>query len=184
MTEALEVSLPTIQGIIQSLLSKWSLLFVIVEKRQMCKFLITGWLLFVRSSICPSKPVIFALFQNKSVHFPLRSKYNRLTKVARFLQENPSCLLCNILHHYLHQANYSVIDDATMVSVWQHALAPQEPLFCRGMDAPAGREVRVGSQKHRSGRNTGHRQQQAQGGDCQHCDRWELPAGRRQKLWM
>lgn len=56
-------------------------------------------------------------FQNKSVHFPLRSKYNRLTKVARFLQENPSCLLCNILHHYLHQANYSIIDDATMVSV-------------------------------------------------------------------
>ncbi|EPY84138.1 hypothetical protein CB1_000502006 [Camelus ferus] len=52
--------------------------------------------------------------QNKSVHFPLRSKYNRLTKVARFLQENPSCLLCNILHHYLHQANYSIIDDATM----------------------------------------------------------------------
>ncbi|XP_023376197.1 uncharacterized protein KIAA1109 homolog [Pteropus vampyrus] len=52
--------------------------------------------------------------ENKSVHFPLRSKYNRLTKVARFLQENPSCLLCNILHHYLHQANYSVIDDATM----------------------------------------------------------------------
>ncbi|XP_054419437.1 bridge-like lipid transfer protein family member 1 isoform X3 [Pteronotus mesoamericanus] len=52
--------------------------------------------------------------ENKSVHFPLRSKYNRLTKVARFLQENPSCLLCNILHHYLHQANYAVIDDATM----------------------------------------------------------------------
>lgn len=50
------------------------------------------------------------------MHFPLRSKYNRLTKVARFLQENPSCLLCNILHHYLHQANYSIIDDATMVS--------------------------------------------------------------------
>ncbi|XP_072481304.1 bridge-like lipid transfer protein family member 1 isoform X3 [Notamacropus eugenii] len=52
--------------------------------------------------------------ENKSMHFPLRSKYNRLTKLARFLQENPSCLLCNILHHYLHQANYSIIDDATM----------------------------------------------------------------------
>uniref|UniRef100_A0A674ILM4 Bridge-like lipid transfer protein family member 1 n=1 Tax=Terrapene triunguis TaxID=2587831 RepID=A0A674ILM4_9SAUR len=52
--------------------------------------------------------------ENKSMHFPLRSKYNRLTKVARFLQENPSCLLCNILHHYLHQANYSIIEDATM----------------------------------------------------------------------
>ncbi|KAF7252839.1 hypothetical protein EYD10_01996 [Varanus komodoensis] len=52
--------------------------------------------------------------ENKSVHFPLRSKYNRLTKLARYLQENPSCLLCNILHHYLHQANYSVIEDATM----------------------------------------------------------------------
>uniref|UniRef100_A0A8D0GV76 Bridge-like lipid transfer protein family member 1 middle region domain-containing protein n=1 Tax=Sphenodon punctatus TaxID=8508 RepID=A0A8D0GV76_SPHPU len=52
--------------------------------------------------------------ENKSVHFPLRSKYNRLTKLARFLQENPSCLLCNILHHYLNQANYSIIEDATM----------------------------------------------------------------------
>uniref|UniRef100_A0A803TN55 Bridge-like lipid transfer protein family member 1 middle region domain-containing protein n=1 Tax=Anolis carolinensis TaxID=28377 RepID=A0A803TN55_ANOCA len=52
--------------------------------------------------------------ENKSVHFPLRSKYNRLTKLARYLQENPSCLLCNILHHYLHQANYSIIEDATM----------------------------------------------------------------------
>ncbi|XP_063776335.1 bridge-like lipid transfer protein family member 1 isoform X5 [Pseudophryne corroboree] len=52
--------------------------------------------------------------ENKSIHFPLRSKYNRLTKQARFLQENPSCLLCNLLHHYLHQANYSTIEDATL----------------------------------------------------------------------
>ncbi|XP_041436679.1 KIAA1109 L homeolog isoform X7 [Xenopus laevis] len=52
--------------------------------------------------------------ENKSIHFPLRSKYNRLTKQARFLQENPSCLLCNLLHHYLHQANYSIIEDATL----------------------------------------------------------------------
>ncbi|XP_069098559.1 bridge-like lipid transfer protein family member 1 isoform X3 [Pleurodeles waltl] len=52
--------------------------------------------------------------ENKSLHFPLRSKYNRLTKQSRFLQENPSCLLCNLLHHYLHQANYSIIEDATM----------------------------------------------------------------------
>ncbi|XP_075056358.1 bridge-like lipid transfer protein family member 1 isoform X4 [Mixophyes fleayi] len=52
--------------------------------------------------------------ENKSLHFPLRSKYNRLTKQARFLQENPSCLLCNLLHHYLHQANYSTIEDATL----------------------------------------------------------------------
>uniref|UniRef100_A0A2K6G670 Bridge-like lipid transfer protein family member 1 n=1 Tax=Propithecus coquereli TaxID=379532 RepID=A0A2K6G670_PROCO len=54
---------------------------------------------------------IFHAYHSKSV---VGCKYNRLTKVARFLQENPSCLLCNILHHYLHQANYSVIDDATM----------------------------------------------------------------------
>ncbi|KAM9329723.1 bridge-like lipid transfer protein family member 1 [Gastrophryne carolinensis] len=52
--------------------------------------------------------------ENKSIHFPMRSKYNRLTKQARFLQENPSCLLCNLLHHYLHQANYSIIEDATL----------------------------------------------------------------------
>lgn len=71
------------------------------------------------------------MFQNKSVHFPLRSKYNRLTKLARFLQENPSCLLCNILHHYLQQANHSVIDDATMVS---HQLpgSLRKPLFWGG----------------------------------------------------
>ncbi|XP_043529975.1 transmembrane protein KIAA1109 homolog isoform X5 [Chiloscyllium plagiosum] len=50
----------------------------------------------------------------KSVHFPLKSKYNRVTKLARYLQENPSCLLCNILHRYLQQADYSVIEDATM----------------------------------------------------------------------
>lgn len=118
MTEALEVSLPAAQGgIIQSSLSKRCSSLGVAEKRQTCKSLIPGWLSLVRSAIRPSRPVIFALFQDKSVHFPLRSKYNRLTKVARFLQENPSCLLCNILHHYLHQANYSVIDDATMVSV-------------------------------------------------------------------
>ncbi|XP_069487255.1 bridge-like lipid transfer protein family member 1 isoform X11 [Ambystoma mexicanum] len=52
--------------------------------------------------------------ENKNLHFPLRCKYNRLTKQARFLQENPSCLLCNLLHHYMHQANYSIIEDATM----------------------------------------------------------------------
>lgn len=74
--------------------------------------------------------LLFCFSQNKSVHFPLRSKYNRLTKVARFLQENPSCLLCNILHHYLHQANYSIIDEATMVSYWNHTLVLKKPLFC------------------------------------------------------
>ncbi|XP_077332988.1 bridge-like lipid transfer protein family member 1 isoform X19 [Lithobates pipiens] len=52
--------------------------------------------------------------ENKSIHFPMRSKYNRLTKQARYLQENPSPLLCNLLHHYLHQANYSIIEDATL----------------------------------------------------------------------
>ncbi|KAG8134646.1 hypothetical protein E2320_007756 [Naja naja] len=52
--------------------------------------------------------------RNKSVHFPLRSKYNKLTRLSRYLQENPSCLLCNILHHYLHQATFSIIEEATM----------------------------------------------------------------------
>ncbi|XP_058048396.1 bridge-like lipid transfer protein family member 1 isoform X1 [Ahaetulla prasina] len=52
--------------------------------------------------------------ENKSVHFPLRSKYNKLTRLSRYLQENPSCLLCNILHHYLHQATFSIIEEATM----------------------------------------------------------------------
>uniref|UniRef100_UPI00398F7960 bridge-like lipid transfer protein family member 1 n=1 Tax=Pristiophorus japonicus TaxID=55135 RepID=UPI00398F7960 len=52
--------------------------------------------------------------ERKSAHFPLKSKYNRVTKLARYLQENPSCLLCNILHRYLQQADYSVIEDATM----------------------------------------------------------------------
>lgn len=54
--------------------------------------------------------------QKKSIHIPFRSKYNRVTKRARYLHENPSCLLCNILHRYLQQADYSVIEEATMVS--------------------------------------------------------------------
>ncbi|XP_059821063.1 bridge-like lipid transfer protein family member 1 [Hypanus sabinus] len=52
--------------------------------------------------------------ERKSVHFPLKSKYNRVNKLAQYLQENPSCLLCNILHRYLYQADFSVIEDATM----------------------------------------------------------------------
>lgn len=55
--------------------------------------------------------------QKKSIHIPIRSKYNRVTKRARYLHENPSCMLCNILHRYLQQADYSVIEEATMVSV-------------------------------------------------------------------
>uniref|UniRef100_A0A8C7RE07 KIAA1109 n=1 Tax=Oncorhynchus mykiss TaxID=8022 RepID=A0A8C7RE07_ONCMY len=52
--------------------------------------------------------------EKKSIHIPFRSKYNRVTKRARYLHENPSCLLCNILHRYLQQADYSVIEEATM----------------------------------------------------------------------
>ncbi|XP_041120860.1 transmembrane protein KIAA1109-like isoform X4 [Polyodon spathula] len=52
--------------------------------------------------------------EKKSIHIPLRSKYNRVTKRARCLQENPSCLLCNILHRYLQLADYSIIEEATM----------------------------------------------------------------------
>lgn len=133
MTEALEVYLSRIQHTIctQFTIENDPLLFII-WKYQTYKLLITGCFLFVTSLRYHSKSVVFALFQNKSVHFPLRSKYNRLTKVARFLQENPSCLLCNILHHYLHQANYSIIDDATMVRYWSHMLSLKKPLFCWG----------------------------------------------------
>nr|XP_061781040.1 bridge-like lipid transfer protein family member 1 isoform X3 [Nerophis lumbriciformis] len=52
--------------------------------------------------------------EKKSIHIPFRSKYNRVTKRARYLHENPSCMLCNILHRYLQQADYSVIEEATM----------------------------------------------------------------------
>ncbi|KAJ8336324.1 hypothetical protein SKAU_G00396670 [Synaphobranchus kaupii] len=52
--------------------------------------------------------------EKKSVHIPIRTKYNRVTKRARYLHENPSCMLCNILHRYLQQADYSTIEDATM----------------------------------------------------------------------
>ncbi|XP_062852110.1 bridge-like lipid transfer protein family member 1 isoform X3 [Trichomycterus rosablanca] len=52
--------------------------------------------------------------EKKSIHIPFRSKYNRVTKRARYLHENPSCLLCNILHRYLQQADYSIIEEATM----------------------------------------------------------------------
>ncbi|MEQ2309795.1 hypothetical protein AMECASPLE_002234, partial [Ameca splendens] len=53
--------------------------------------------------------------EKKSIHIPIRSKYNRVTKRARYLHENPSCMLCNILHRYLQQADYSIIEEATMV---------------------------------------------------------------------
>uniref|UniRef100_A0A8C1DHH6 KIAA1109 n=1 Tax=Cyprinus carpio carpio TaxID=630221 RepID=A0A8C1DHH6_CYPCA len=52
--------------------------------------------------------------EKKSIHIPFRSKYNRVTKRARYLHENPSCLLCNILHRYLQQADYRTIEEATM----------------------------------------------------------------------
>ncbi|XP_061700535.1 bridge-like lipid transfer protein family member 1 isoform X14 [Syngnathoides biaculeatus] len=52
--------------------------------------------------------------EKKSIHIPIRSKYNRVTKRAHYLHENPSCMLCNILHRYLQQADYSVIEEATM----------------------------------------------------------------------
>ncbi|XP_016095629.1 bridge-like lipid transfer protein family member 1 [Sinocyclocheilus grahami] len=52
--------------------------------------------------------------EKKSIHIPFRSKYNRVTKRARYLHENPSCLLCNILHRYLQQADYSIIEEATL----------------------------------------------------------------------
>ncbi|XP_027856720.1 bridge-like lipid transfer protein family member 1 isoform X7 [Xiphophorus couchianus] len=52
--------------------------------------------------------------EKKSIHIPIRSKYNRVTKRARYLHENPSCMLCNILHRYLQQADYAVIEEATM----------------------------------------------------------------------
>ncbi|XP_068608570.1 bridge-like lipid transfer protein family member 1 [Brachionichthys hirsutus] len=51
--------------------------------------------------------------EKKSIHIPIRSKYNRVTKRARYLHENPSCMLCNILHRYLQQADYSIIEEAT-----------------------------------------------------------------------
>ncbi|KAG9328521.1 hypothetical protein JZ751_013457, partial [Albula glossodonta] len=52
--------------------------------------------------------------EKKSIHIPIRTKYNRVTKRARYLHENPSCMLCNILHRYLQQADYSTIEEATM----------------------------------------------------------------------
>ncbi|XP_077476639.1 bridge-like lipid transfer protein family member 1 [Stigmatopora argus] len=52
--------------------------------------------------------------EKKSIHIPIRSKYNRVTKRAHYLHENPSCMLCNILHRYLQQADYSVIEEATL----------------------------------------------------------------------
>lgn len=69
--------------------------------------------------ICFTELLIYIFFsrQKKSIHIPFRSKYNRVTKRARYLHENPSCMLCNILHRYLQQADYTVIEEATMVSL-------------------------------------------------------------------
>ncbi|KAJ3613637.1 hypothetical protein NHX12_019883, partial [Muraenolepis orangiensis] len=52
--------------------------------------------------------------EKKSIHIPIRSKYNRVTKRARYLHESPSSMLCNILHRFLQQADYSGIEEATM----------------------------------------------------------------------
>ncbi|XP_078796524.1 bridge-like lipid transfer protein family member 1 isoform X8 [Oryzias latipes] len=58
--------------------------------------------------------VMTEALEKKSIHIPIPSKYNRVTKRSRYLHENPSCMLCNILHRYLQQADYSVIEEATM----------------------------------------------------------------------
>ncbi|XP_051945787.1 transmembrane protein KIAA1109 homolog [Xyrauchen texanus] len=58
--------------------------------------------------------IMIEALEKESIHFPFRSKYNQVAKQARYLHENPSCLLCNILHCYLQQADYSIIEEATM----------------------------------------------------------------------
>lgn len=74
--------------------------------------------IFHLPGIVDSMCVYVLIQQKKSIHIPFRSKYNRVTKRARYLHENPSCLLCNILHRYLQQADYSVIEEATMVRLY------------------------------------------------------------------
>ncbi|XP_048858560.1 transmembrane protein KIAA1109 homolog isoform X2 [Brienomyrus brachyistius] len=50
--------------------------------------------------------------EKKSIHIPFRSKFTRVTRRSRYLHDDPSCLLCSILHRYLQQADYGAIEDA------------------------------------------------------------------------
>ncbi|XP_063974640.1 bridge-like lipid transfer protein family member 1 isoform X5 [Diachasmimorpha longicaudata] len=47
----------------------------------------------------------------QGIHMPIKSRYGRLTPLAKTLQEDPSCQLCSILQHYVLMSDLQTIDD-------------------------------------------------------------------------
>ncbi|XP_011301889.1 uncharacterized protein KIAA1109 isoform X7 [Fopius arisanus] len=46
----------------------------------------------------------------QGIHMPIKSRYGRLTPLAKTLQEDPSCQLCSILQHYVLMSELMIID--------------------------------------------------------------------------
>lgn len=44
------------------------------------------------------------------IHVPVKSRYGRLTPIAKTLQEDPSCQLCSVLRKYVLQTDLSLIE--------------------------------------------------------------------------
>lgn len=53
---------------------------------------------------------VFFSFQ-QSVPYLFQSRYGRLTPLAKTLQEDPSCQLCNVLHKYVLRTDISNIEE-------------------------------------------------------------------------
>ncbi|XP_012270662.1 uncharacterized protein KIAA1109 isoform X2 [Orussus abietinus] len=46
----------------------------------------------------------------QGIHMPVKSRYGRLTPLAKTLQEDPSCQLCSILQHYVLLSDLATIE--------------------------------------------------------------------------
>ncbi|XP_059485480.1 bridge-like lipid transfer protein family member 1 isoform X2 [Neocloeon triangulifer] len=47
----------------------------------------------------------------QSIHMPIKSRYSRVTPMAKTLQEDPSCQLCNVLLKYVLQTEMIIIEN-------------------------------------------------------------------------
>lgn len=47
----------------------------------------------------------------QGIHVPTRSRFNRLTPLAKTLQEDPSCQLCTVLEKYVLQSDLKIIEN-------------------------------------------------------------------------
>jgi hypothetical protein len=48
----------------------------------------------------------------QSIHMPIKSRYGRVTPLAKTLQEDPSCQLCNVLLKYILQSELAIIESS------------------------------------------------------------------------